>query len=160
MKEKQAQFRALMGRHVSGISVLACAQGHEVVAMTVGSVTSVSLQPLLLLACIRHQSRLLPALLSARVFSVNLLSGEQTAISRFFGGQAAETSPAVWQVHASSVPVLQGANASLVCHVHAAHEAGDHTIVVGAVDDMITLEDSDSSLAYVNGRYLEVPLRA
>ena len=159
MKEKEAQFRAVMGRHVSGVSVIACRLGDEVVAMTVGSVTSVSLKPLLLLACIREQSRLLPALLQARKFSVNLLSGEQTDVSRFYGGQSEGQCPAQWRSGYGEVPVLEGANASLICELHSATEAGDHSIIVGAVRDMLVLPEPGSSLAYVGGRYRSVQLQ-
>ena len=159
MKEKEAQFRAVMGRHVSGVSVIACRLGHEVVAMTVGSVTSVSLKPLLLLACIREQSRLLPALLQARTFSVNLLSGEQTDVSRFYGGQSDGQCPAQWLSDDGEVPVLEGANASLICELHSATEAGDHSIIVGGVRDMLVFPEPGSSLAYVGGRYRSVQLQ-
>ena len=160
MKEKEAQFRAVMGRHVSGITVIACAKGDEVVAMTVGSVTSVSLKPLLLLACIREHSRLLPALLKAQAFSVNLLSGEQTDVSRFYGGQSEGQCPAQWHSGDGAAPSLEGANASLICELHSASEAGDHSIVVGAVKRILVAPSASSSLAYVSGRYLSVPLQS
>src|SRR5690625_3744819 len=131
----QMKFRQLMGRFVTGITVIALRQDNgEVAAMTANSVTSVSLDPMMLLFCIRNSSSLLAPLLARGSFSVNILSADQDDVSRHYGGQKQAVSPAVWLPDENDAPVLAGANATFICNVHSSHEVGDHTVIFGTVE--------------------------
>jgi len=154
------QFRSLMSRFVTGVTVLAVpdprAQG-GVVGMTANAVSAVSLEPLLLLCCVRNKSSLLPRLAPGATFSVNVLSSGQDAVSRFYGGQPERGEKGQWEL-AESVPVLQGANACFVCEVSSCMEAGDHTVIFGAVREMRSAEPPAPALVYACGRYSQVEL--
>ena len=160
MDSRKQQFRSLMGRFVTGVTVVAVRHGDEVGAMTANAVTAVSLEPLLLLVCFRSQSRLLPALLGTRVFSVNVLSSAQVDVSRHYGGQAMGACPAHWRLDLAGAPVLEGANATFVCRVDSSHCAGDHTVIYGAVDDMLAASPAAPALVYAGGRYHDLALPA
>ena len=160
MDSRKQQFRSLMGRFVTGVTVVAVRHGGEVGAMTANAVTAVSLEPLLLLVCFRSHSRLLPCLLEAGAFSVNVLSSAQLDISRHYGGQAKGDCPARWRLDLAAAPVLEGANATFVCRVDSSHSAGDHTVVYGAVDNMLAASPAAPALVYAGGRYHDLALTA
>ncbi len=157
------KFRALMGRFVTGVTVIAVphAEGRDqVMAMTASSVTSVSLEPLLLLFCVRNQSRLLPHLKAAGTFSVNLLASHQDGVSRYYGGQEAIGARGQWQIQPDATPALAGANATFICRVQHLQAFGDHHVVVGEVTEMLSADPPAPALIYAAGKYMGVELHA
>lgn len=155
------KFRSLMSRFVTGVTVIAVPhsqQPGQVVAMTASSVTSVSLNPLLLLFCIRSESRLLFHLHACGAFSINVLASHQDAISRYYGGQAAQGVQGTWEFSSGSVPSLTGANATFICQTRHLQTFGDHRVVVGEVTDMASSEPPAPALIYAGGKYMGVEL--
>jgi flavin reductase (DIM6/NTAB) family NADH-FMN oxidoreductase RutF len=159
MATRQRRFRDLMGRFVTGVSVIAVETDSGVAAMTANAISAVSLDPLLLLCCIRNESRMLTTMLEAGAFSINVLAGDQDDVSRYYGGRCEGDCPAHW-LEAEGAPVLGGANASFVCRVAAHHVVGDHTVIYGAVEDMAASEPAAPALLYAAGRYHALPLGA
>lgn len=164
MRDQQQRFRSLMGRFVTGVTVIGVKAGPGrdagVEAMTANAVTAVSLDPLLLLTCIRNESRFLPAIMGSPCFSINVLAVGQDDISRHYGGRPQAPCPARWHWHSDSVPVLSGTNASFACRIHATHRVGDHTVVYGEVFDMIAQEPAAPALVYAGGQYHGISLAA
>ena len=151
------RFRAAMACLPTGVTVVACGTATEPAAMTANSVTSVSLEPPLLLVCVRNESRWLSPLQRHGYFSVNVLKAGHQAVSQHYAGRGNSACQAQWVVE-HDVPVLDNAGAALVCEVVAQHAAGDHTIVIGQV---VALRDSgpDSgagALVYLRGQYHEL----
>lgn len=153
------KFRALMSRFVTGVTVIAVPHSEhpgEVVAMTASSVTSVSLDPLLLLFCIRNESRLLPHLKASGTFSVNVLASHQDTISRYYGGQAAQGAEGAWEFTSGSAPALVGANATFICRNEHVQAFGDHHVVIGEVTNMVSSDPPSPALVYAGGKYMGV----
>ncbi|NVN88300.1 MAG: flavin reductase [Rhodopseudomonas sp.] len=159
MLTPQQRFRTLMGRFVTGVTVIAARTEDGVAAITANAVTAVSLDPLLLLVCVRNESRLLPIMLQKGAFSVNVLAAGQDDISRHYGGSPQDQSPAQWILN-DMAPVLVGANASFACRVDTAHRAGDHTVIYGAVVEMAAADPVAPALIYAAGKYGDVALAA
>lgn len=141
-------YRNAMGRFATGVTVVT-ARGTHPHAMTANAVASVSLDPPLLLVCIEQDARLHDALLEDGRFGVSILTDTQGRISDWLAtrgrpliGQldqiATETGPAL------GVPLVRDCLVTLECEVDAAHTAGDHTIVVGAVR-AVTVHDEESA---------------
>lgn len=158
MLTQKQRFRALMGRFVTGVTVIAAHTEDGVAAMTANAVTAVSLEPLLLLVCVRNESRLLPMIIEEGRFSVNVLAAGQDDISRHYGGRAMDRSPAHWTTGPAGVPMLTGANAAFICRVDVTHRVGDHTVIYGAVAGMEAAEPAAPALIYAAGRYADVAL--
>ena len=155
------RFRTLMSRFVTGVTVIAVPHSEvsdEVVAMTASSVTSVSLSPLLLLFCIRNESRLLPHLEASGTFSVNVLASHQDTISRYYGGQATPGCEGTWEFCDDAAPALVGANASFICRTQHLQAFGDHHVVIGEVVDMVSADPPAPALIYAAGKYMGVEL--
>lgn len=155
------EFRALMGRLATGVTVVACGEDDSGApcAMTANSVTSVSLDPPLLLVCVRNQSRWLPRLKACGSFSVNVLRADQQDISQHFAGQPSHAPELDWQ-RLEGIPVIGGAAASFACAVTAMHSAGDHTIVIGQVLAMQDSPAATEALIYLRGQYRSLPFAA
>ena len=150
-------FRGAMGRFATGVTVIT-ARGRHPHAMTANAFASVSLDPPLLLVCLEQDARVHDAVLEDGRFGVSVLGADQTRISDWL---ATRGRPLVAQL--SQVPVVTGAVlglplvvGSLVrleCEVQAAHPAGDHTIVVGAVRGLGTGPLTADPLVWFAGGY-------
>ena len=157
----QRQFRNTMGLFATGVAVIAVPAGDEVQAMTANAVSSVSLEPLLLLFCPAKKAHLSQHLALAVPFSVNLLRADQVAISTYFAGAWREPVPPPFRfVRVGATPKLEGCLASLICSVRSIMDGGDHWVVVGAVHDLQQGSGPDEPLLFYRGRYGRLDLSA
>ncbi len=130
-------FRATLGRFASGITVLTArdAAGRDV-GMTVSAFSSLSLDPPLILVCVDHAASVAPVLEHCTHFAVNVLEEEQEPLSRRFAEREVDRFDGVaYHRGLHDLALLDGALAHLECTVHERHPAGDHTILVGRVED-------------------------
>lgn len=148
----QRRFRQCMSRYATGVSVLACGDAAAPAAMTANSLTSVSLDPPLILFCVRNEGRFLGEVRRHPRFSVNVLKADQMAVSQRYAGRG-DTQPMPSWHDLHGAPVLAGAQASLVCRLHAQHLAGDHTIVIGQVVHAEQAPGDDAALVFFGGSY-------
>lgn len=151
------EFRAALGRFVSGVTVITVETPEEAVhGMTASAFCSVSLRPPLILVCIDHLAETYLHVRERGRFGVSVLKEEQEAISEFFADpernpDAAYRLGIAYHRMQSGTPVLQNVLANLDCVVTGAYEAGDHTIFVGEVKEMALGEGAP--LVYFRGRY-------
>ena len=105
---------------------------------TVSAVCSLSLDPLLTLACLQTGSSALAAIIESGQFAINILSSESCETSARFAWRIPphEKFDGVDYHMQNQQPVLDEAVAWITCTVHDALPGGDHTILVGAVTDM------------------------
>jgi flavin reductase (DIM6/NTAB) family NADH-FMN oxidoreductase RutF len=146
-------FRRVMGSFATGVTVVTTRAGDEFHGMTANSLTSVSLDPLLILVCFARDSRTASAVLEAGMYAVNLLSHAQIGVSNVFarpGEDHFERVPV--DVSANGLPLLRGSLGYLECTVDAVHEGGDHVIVVGAVVDCAVRDGQP--LVFAGGKYV------
>jgi flavin reductase (DIM6/NTAB) family NADH-FMN oxidoreductase RutF len=153
-----AFYRQAMGRLVQGVSVLTTVDGGHDHAMTADTVTSVSLEPLLVLVCVETEARFHDAVIAAGVWGVSVLAADQRPLSEWF---ATRGRPLHGQLDRASftrgthtgVALLDGALTHLECRTVAAHPAGDHVIVVGEVLDIGLPDTVGPALVHYRGRY-------
>jgi 3-hydroxy-9,10-secoandrosta-1,3,5(10)-triene-9,17-dione monooxygenase reductase component len=155
-------FRRLMGRFATGVAVVLTGGDEGPVGLTVNSLTSLSLDPPLLLFCARNESRAGRAVMQHGSFSINILSDAQQHISGYFAGHAER-----WTVDACARHgewfTIPDCNAAIFCDVAGTYPGGDHTIVVGAVREIVGPATAKHPLLYHEGRYSAMrlhPLRA
>ena len=136
-------FRRALSQFATGVTVVSaeCAP-QRVHGMTANSFTSVSLEPPLVSVCVDEKAHLLPMILERRKFGINVLKEDQQKLSEFFARpemeqEQHEREAARHQVSfywtPEGIPLLNGVLCQISCRLHAAHVAGDHTIVVGEV---------------------------
>jgi flavin reductase (DIM6/NTAB) family NADH-FMN oxidoreductase RutF len=149
-------LRAAMGRFATGVTVITTRDmTGRPFGTTANAVSSVSLEPPLVLACLRDESETLSALLARRTFAINVLHSSQIELSdRFARPASPDTWDAVAHRSVGEIPVLDGAIATLRCDLHDVADGGDHCVVVGHVTD---LEHSDGAggepLLFYGGAY-------
>lgn len=150
-------FRKVMGSFPTGITVLTVErEPGQVHGMTANSLTSVSLDPLLILVCIDQDARLLSYLKAQRRFGVNILNDTQQQISEHFAKPQQDPADEArlgvqFQWTETGIPLLADALAHIGCNVVAQYMSGDHTIFVGEVESM-ELKDGEP-LVYQRGKY-------
>lgn len=150
------EFRAVLGRFASGVTILTVrdAQGVDH-GMTVSAFCSVSLMPPLVLACIDHTAEMAPVLPEVTHFGISILAEGQEALSRRFAELPASRFDGIGYTRADSgVVLLDEALAHLECRKVAAHPAGDHVIYVGEVEWANT--EQERPLLYYRGGYAEL----
>jgi len=159
-KVTREQFRQAMGSFATGVTVITLAEaGGEVHGMTANAFSSVSLDPLLVLVCVDHRARTHAHLQERKRFGINVLASDQRLISEFYAGstethQRAEAAGARFDRTAYGTPVLQGALAYLECILRQAQDAGDHTIFIAEVEDVVVRQGDP--LLYFHGKYRAV----
>jgi flavin reductase (DIM6/NTAB) family NADH-FMN oxidoreductase RutF len=150
-------FRRVMGAFTTGVTVITVEREPGLVhGMTANSFTSVSLDPLLVLVCVDHDARLLSFLKSQRRFGVSILRVGQQALSEYFAKaeQTPETDARLgirYTWTSSGIPLLDNTLAQLACNVVGEHPAGDHTIFIGEVESMESLDGEP--LLFHRGQY-------
>lgn len=147
-----ALYRETMGRLAGGISVILSGTASTPRGMTVNSLVSVSLDPLLLLFCARRESVTARTVIETGVFSVNILSEQQLSASRYFSGYCG--TPSTCEIAGMRDHIwIKETVGSFLCSVETAHRAGDHDIIIGHVRDIIDNPSRPLPLIYHDGRY-------
>lgn len=152
-----ARFRDVLGSFPTGVAIVTTADDEGPAGLTTNAVSSLSLDPLLILVCFDNASRTLPVVQRAGRFAVNFLRAGTQELAVVFASKrvAREKFEAVTHTVAHGVPVLDDALAWLVCDVEALHPAGDHTIGVGRVTEMDVDRDGEP-LVFFRGAYARV----
>jgi 3-hydroxy-9,10-secoandrosta-1,3,5(10)-triene-9,17-dione monooxygenase reductase component len=152
-------LRAVMRQVPSPVTVVTAASTDEMRGITIGSFTSVSLDPPLISFNIAHDAQMYDLITTAEYFSVHVLQEEQAHLGNHFAipdltGAEQFTSVAS-QRSEWGTPVLDGALAVLHCRPYAFYEAGDHTIVVGEVLEVM-LQEGGRPILYYRRAYRSV----
>jgi flavin reductase (DIM6/NTAB) family NADH-FMN oxidoreductase RutF len=155
----QAEFRKALGCFATGVTVITVDREGEIHGMTANAFTSVSLDPMLVLVCVDHRARTHAHLHEKKRFGINVLSESQRSISEYYARstethQHAEGAGASFDRTQHGTPVLHGALAYLECRLQTAHDAGDHTIFIAAVEDVVVREGKP--LLFFRGKYQEL----
>ncbi|GAB4451048.1 MAG: flavin reductase family protein [Chloroflexi bacterium OHK40] len=146
------EYRTTMGLFATGVTVITARAGEETRGMTANAVTSVSLDPLLLLVCVDRRAHMAGVIVEAGRFAVNILRADQERISRHFAGRP---DPALTPhfTDLAGAPILAESLACLVCAVDRVLDGGDHIIVIGRVEALRRADDPGTPLIYYRGRY-------
>lgn len=154
------EFRKAMGGFATGVTIITLDLDGEVHGMTANAFASVSLDPLLVLVCVDHRTKTHAHLHSKKRFGINVLGEDQRAISEYYARpartheHAEEEAGARFERTRHGTPMLQGALAYLECRLHSAEEAGDHTIFIAEVEDVVVREGDP--LLFFRGKYRKV----
>ena len=130
-----AAFRSVCATFPSGVTVVTRLRDGRPYGMTVSSFTSVSLHPPLVLICIDKEAGFSHGLSHGLPFIVNVLSEEQQELAKRFANRREEDrfSGVAWSAAWADVPRLEATVATVGCSVDQIVEAGDHLVLIGAV---------------------------
>jgi len=148
------RFRDAMGLFSTGVAVVVARAGEDVHAMTVNAVSSVSLDPMLVLFCPGKKTTLAQHIRRVAGFTINVLRREQQALSTYFAGGWKEPAPPAYRfVESQSALRLEGCLASIDCETERVMEAGDHWVVLGRVVHLHTGIHPHHPLLFYKGQY-------
>jgi flavin reductase ActVB len=147
------EFRAALGRFASGVTVVTTKDAAgKLHGITVSAFCSVSLAPPLILICIDKQTGSHHAFEQNEFFTVNILREDQQHYSDQFASHLPDKFDGIeFYENDNGIPVLKAALANLECRRVNAHDNGDHTIFIGAIEKTIITDGKP--LVYFHGNY-------
>jgi flavin reductase (DIM6/NTAB) family NADH-FMN oxidoreductase RutF len=148
-----ASFRAAMGLLPTGVTIVAAGGPGGPAGATANAVCSLSIEPMLMLACLDRGSRTLLAVQAANRFGISVLHAGQEPIARAFATKApvADKWEGVAWSERDGVPAIDGALAFLACELLDVIAGGDHVIVTGEVT-ALEMGEGDP-LVFHGGKY-------
>lgn len=150
-------FRRVLGHYPTGVCVITAMGTDGPCGMSVGSFTSVSLDPPLVAFFPAKSSTSWPKIRACGCFCVNVLAEDQADIGRIFAANGVDRfAKAGWESNARGVPVLTGATAWIDCDLHAVYDAGDHDIVLGRVRELDVAVAAAPPLIFFRGGYFRL----
>jgi flavin reductase (DIM6/NTAB) family NADH-FMN oxidoreductase RutF len=148
-------FKQGMRQLAATVTIVTTEHDGERCGLTATAVCSLSADPPTLLVCVNREAGTHDRIRFSRRFCVNVLSDEDTALSRRFAGPEkgeARFAIGVWRTGVTGAPILDHALASFDCELIEHVEAGTHTIFIGRV---IAVETNPGRrpLLYADGDY-------
>lgn len=155
------RFRLVMGHFVTGVSVVTALDGARPAGITVNALSSVSLEPPLVMIALDRRRFITPIVRAAGRYAVCILGEDQQALSDCFAGAAVtpgrdDFCGAAWRPGTTGLPLLDGAIATLECTTVETFSAGDHDLFIGRVDALDSDGDHGGPLLYYRRRYLRI----
>lgn len=126
-------FRQVLACLPTGVTVITAHGSDAPLGMAANSVTSVSLNPPLILFCPAKSSSTWPCIRAAASFCVNVMAGHHEEMTRRFSAKGADRFAGVDYINRPTGPALSDAVAWIECRVQDEHDAGDHTVVIARV---------------------------
>lgn len=154
------EFRKAMGCFATGVTIVTVDLDGAVHGMTANAFASVSLDPPLVLVCVDRTASTHAHLHAKKRFGINVLCEDQRGISEYYARadrtyeRAEAEAGARFDRTRHGTPMLHGSLAFLECRLHSAQEAGDHTIFIAEVEDVLVREGEP--LLFYRGTYRSV----
>jgi 3-hydroxy-9,10-secoandrosta-1,3,5(10)-triene-9,17-dione monooxygenase reductase component len=124
-----------MGILPTGVTVVSASGPDGPAGATANAVCSLSIEPMLMLACLDRGSRTLLAVQAANRFGVSVLHSGQEEIARSFATKApvADKWQGVEWSNRDGIPAIADALVWVACELRDVIAGGDHVIVTGEV---------------------------
>jgi flavin reductase (DIM6/NTAB) family NADH-FMN oxidoreductase RutF len=151
-------FRQLMSCFATGITVVTARhKDGGPVGITINSLTSVSLDPPLVLFCLDRNAHVYPFFKKASIFAVNFLGEAQENVSRHFADFRNNPEPKnIWGRPQEGCPILRHTFGWMVCRKTEIYKGGDHDIFLGKVIKLHKRAGQGDPLLYFRGQYRSI----
>ncbi len=150
-------FRTICGQFATGVTVITTTHNNVPIGFTANSFTSVSLEPAIVLFCLKTTSESNAAFQESKAFAINILSDAQEDVSNAFANpknsQEARFANAALETH--DLPVLKDTLGYLSGNIVKHEEMGDHIVYYGQVTD--GKHYAGNPLLYAKGGYQRLP---
>jgi flavin reductase (DIM6/NTAB) family NADH-FMN oxidoreductase RutF/DNA-binding GntR family transcriptional regulator len=145
-------FREVIGHFASGVTVITAAKQGELFGTTASAVTSLSMEPPMLVVCLNRTSTTGQAIAQTGRLAVNILTHDQGDLATHFSSKAPDKFEGVAVAHGDfGQPVLPEALAHLECEVTETTLGGTHRVFLAEV--RTATAGAGSPLAYYRGRF-------
>lgn len=152
-------FRNFFGFFATGVTVLTTSNHGKPLGMTANAVSSLSLDPMLLLVCIDQGASVHRAVQDAGSFALNILAEDQQHLSTLFASHGEPDEPLGGVAHHSGLtgaPLLDGTLAWVECELRERFRGGDHTIFVGEPVAFEVSRPEAAPLLFFLGQYRSI----
>ncbi|RSL33040.1 flavin reductase [Salibacterium salarium] len=143
-------FKTAMSKFATGVTIVTTDLDGEVHGMTANAFMSVSLDPKLVLISVAKHANSHDIIKQSGKFAVSILKENQTELSQYFANQLKEEIDVSFE-RFEEQPIIDDALVNIACHVYDSHEAGDHTLFIGEVDNLMVQDEEP--LLYFEGHY-------
>lgn len=156
----QGEMRAVMGAFATGVTVVTSGRDFPH-GMTANAFTSVSLDPALVLVCVKRTAVMHATILTNGTFAVSILAADQEGLARYFASSSRPRDEREFQTVRYSpgphtgAPIIDGNVGWAECKLAACYDGGDHSIFLGSVLG-IGRGDRGGALVFHTGRFLEL----
>ncbi len=147
----ERHYRDTLGKFATGVTVVTADTIDGPVGMTANSFASVSLNPALVLWSVAKKSGRYEVYKNARHFAIHVMRDDQRDLALDFARNARAFETCGWESGDHRVPLLQDCLARFECFQEAAHEGGDHTIIIGKV--LRFVQGKGQPLIFTNGEF-------
>jgi flavin reductase len=155
-----AEMRAVMGTFATGVTVVT--SGRDLPhGMTANAFTSVSLDPAMVLVCVKRTAIMHSTIMAHGTFAVSILAADQEQLARYFASSSRPRDEQEFHSVDSrpgshtGAPILNGNIGWAECKLAAVYDGGDHSIFLGSVL-AIGRGDSTDPLVFHTGRFLDL----
>lgn len=147
------ELRHCFGSFMTGVTVVTTKDKNgKPIGFTANSFSSVSLDPPLLLICIDNNSDNFDTFTEGNAFAVNVLASDQEALSNRFSSPITDRFEGQdWENSGNNNPIFAGTAAHFDCRLENTISAGDHTIMIGRVENCAS--SGQAGLGYSRGQY-------
>lgn len=143
-------FKTVFRGHPGGVALITAQGANGPVALTASSVSSVSVDPPLLVFSVSALSSAAETITSASTIVVHLLDAEDIALARLGATSGVDrfADATAWAPLATGEPVFTGARAWVRCSVVSRMEAGGSTVIAAHGLQAHIDRDADRALVY------------
>jgi len=153
-----AKYRQVLGHFPTGVTVVTAMTDDGPAGMAIGSFSSVSLDPPLVLFCPQKTSGSWNRIKGSGSFCVNILAEDQEDVSRVFASKSDDKFAEIgWKHSGNGAPRITGVLAHIDCDIHEVLDGGDHDIVLGLVT-ALDVSHEGGPLVFFRGGYGRVAL--
>ncbi|MFC8452097.1 flavin reductase family protein [Kitasatospora sp. NPDC057223] len=152
-----ADYRKVLGRVPTAVSVVTAQTPDGPVGVTVGSFTSVSLEPPLVVFYCDLRSASAASVVAAGRFCVNVLADDQQRQCGAFASRTGDRfASCSWEPAANGAPRIHGSLAWIECDVENSFPAGDHIAILGRVRRLSAAAGDRKPLVFYRGRLVQL----
>jgi 3-hydroxy-9,10-secoandrosta-1,3,5(10)-triene-9,17-dione monooxygenase reductase component len=145
-------FRTVLGHLPTGVTVITAHGQGGPTGMAANSVTSVSLEPPLVLFCPARSSTTWPLIQETGAFCLNVMASDHEDLIRRFSTKDTDRFASVEWARRETGPALSGAVAWIECQIQNEYEAGDHLVVIAGVT-AVEARSEVEPLVFFRGSY-------
>ncbi|MBI4529855.1 MAG: flavin reductase family protein [Deltaproteobacteria bacterium] len=147
------ELRRVMGHFATGVAIITTRDKEATpYGLTANALTSLSLNPPLVLICVDKNVQCYPCFEESRIFAINFLSEGQAEISRRFATKGIEKfSGIAWRLSDNGLAIIEGTMGYIECRLIQTIEGGDHTIYIG--EGISAAASGERPLIFFKGNY-------
>lgn len=146
------EFRNVMGHFASGVTIITTESEGRAYGTTASAVSSLSLEPPMVLICMNESSSTGQAVARSGAFAINILHVDQHELARRFATKDPDKFDGVeLEPGPFGQPLLADALATIECAVTETMSGGTHTVYIGEVRSAVSYDGAP--LAYFRGEF-------